>query len=48
MKDPEFLALASQEKLDVDPTTGEQIEDFLKKAYGAPPAVVTLAHKFVE
>jgi tripartite-type tricarboxylate transporter receptor subunit TctC len=48
MKDPDFLALTSSERLDVNPTSGEQIESFLKKAYGAPQAVIELAHKLVE
>jgi tripartite-type tricarboxylate transporter receptor subunit TctC len=48
MKDPEFRALAAQEKLEVDPTSGEEVEHYLKKAYASPPAVIDLARHILE
>jgi tripartite-type tricarboxylate transporter receptor subunit TctC len=48
MKDPEFIAFTSRAKLDVDPTTGEEIDGYLKKAYASPATVIDLARKLVE
>jgi tripartite-type tricarboxylate transporter receptor subunit TctC len=43
MKDPGFLADAAKAKLEVNPTTGEEIDALLKRLYAYPPAVVERA-----
>jgi tripartite-type tricarboxylate transporter receptor subunit TctC len=40
MKDPEFLADAAQQRLDVSPVTGEHINEFLDRAYSTPPELI--------
>ncbi len=40
MKDPAFLAEAEKSMFDVDPLTGEEMEQILKRAYGTPKALV--------
>jgi len=40
MKDPEFIADAKKQKLDLEPQNGEQIERLIKDIYGTPKAVV--------
>ena len=45
MKDPRFLAEAKQEKLEINPVSGPQIEGLLNEAYQAPPTVAALAGK---
>lgn len=44
-QDPKFLADAQKTNLDVDPTTGEAVEQVLRKAFAAPPAVIESAAK---
>lgn len=39
-KDPEFLAEAAKQNLDIAPITGEQIEAIIKKAYAVPQKVI--------
>jgi tripartite-type tricarboxylate transporter receptor subunit TctC len=48
MKDPDFVAFTKQAKLDVDPSTGEAVSNFLTKAYGSSAASIELARKFLE
>lgn len=48
MKDKEFLDFTKQAKLDVYPSTGEAIADFLKSAYGSSKASVEMAQKLLE
>jgi len=43
MKDPDFRAEAQQTHILVDPLTGEQMEELIKSAYGAPPSVIQRA-----
>jgi tripartite-type tricarboxylate transporter receptor subunit TctC len=43
MVDPAFLSEAKQAQLDVDPLTGEQIDELLAKAYSAPAPIVQKA-----
>jgi tripartite-type tricarboxylate transporter receptor subunit TctC len=45
MKDPRFLAEAKQEKLEINPVSGPQIEGLLNEAYQAPSTVAALAGK---
>ena len=40
MKDPEFLADAKKQKLDVTPEDGEHIAALVKKIYATPKPVV--------
>jgi tripartite-type tricarboxylate transporter receptor subunit TctC len=48
MKDKEFLADAERNQMEIEPLTGTQIEDFLAKAYAAPPDVIAKAAALVE
>jgi tripartite-type tricarboxylate transporter receptor subunit TctC len=43
MKDPAFLADAQKTRLEVDPLTGEEMQDMVKEAYEAPKAVAERA-----
>jgi tripartite-type tricarboxylate transporter receptor subunit TctC len=40
MRDPEFLLEASAQKLDLNPVSGQQIADILKRVYALPPAMI--------
>ena len=40
MKDPEFLADAKKQKLDVEPEDGEHLEALIKKIYATPKPIV--------
>jgi tripartite-type tricarboxylate transporter receptor subunit TctC len=46
MKDAEFLADAEKMMLEVDPLTGEEMEQKLKRAYATPKALVQKAAEF--
>jgi tripartite-type tricarboxylate transporter receptor subunit TctC len=46
MKDPAFLADAEKTLLEVDPVTGQEMEQILKRAYAAPKALVEKAAQF--
>jgi tripartite-type tricarboxylate transporter receptor subunit TctC len=46
MKDPDFLADAEKTLLEVDPVTGEEMEQILKNAYATPKALVQRAAEF--
>jgi len=43
MKDPEFLAEAQKEKLEINPVSGKEIEKLLQEAYATPPAIAAKA-----
>jgi tripartite-type tricarboxylate transporter receptor subunit TctC len=43
MKDPAFLAEAEKSMFDVDPLTGEEMEQILQRAYATPKAIVERA-----
>ena len=43
MKDPEFIADATKQRLTVTPMTGTEVEGFIKELYKTPPDVVTSA-----
>ena len=47
MKDPEFLAITEKQNLDLDPRPGEKTEEFLRRAYASPPAVIETARKLL-
>jgi hypothetical protein len=40
MKDPEFLADAKKQKLDVTPVSGPDLEAWIKKIYATPKPLV--------
>ncbi len=43
MRDPEFLADAERNQMEIEPLTGAQIDAFLEKAYATPPDIVAQA-----
>jgi tripartite-type tricarboxylate transporter receptor subunit TctC len=43
MKDPEFIADATKQRLTLTPMTGGEVEDFIKELYKTPPDVVVAA-----
>jgi tripartite-type tricarboxylate transporter receptor subunit TctC len=46
VKDPQFLADAGKALVEVDPLTGEEMEQILKRAYAAPKAFVQKAAEY--
>jgi len=46
MKDPAFLAEAQKSMFDVDPLTGEEMEQILRRAYATPKELVQRAAEF--
>lgn len=46
LKDPAFLAEAEKTMLEVDPISGEEMEQMLKRAYATPKALVQRAAEF--
>jgi len=46
LKDPAFLAEAEKTMLEVDPISGEEMEQMLKRAYATPKALVQKAAEF--
>src|SRR5262249_6999106 len=46
MKDPAFLADGEKSLLEVDPLTGEEMEQILKRAYATPKALIERAGQF--
>jgi hypothetical protein len=47
IQDPEFLADAKKAKMDVDYTSGEELEALIKEVLEQPPEVVTQAKKIL-
>jgi tripartite-type tricarboxylate transporter receptor subunit TctC len=45
MTDPAFLGDAAQRRIDIDPTSGDEIEDLIAEIYRTPPAVVERVKK---
>jgi tripartite-type tricarboxylate transporter receptor subunit TctC len=45
MKDPGFVAEAKKTGLDVNPMTGEKMDELVTKAYATPPDIVALARR---
>jgi tripartite-type tricarboxylate transporter receptor subunit TctC len=43
MKDPDFLAEAARQNLDVSPATGTEVEGLIREVYASPPEAVRLA-----
>ena len=47
MKDPELLAEAEKMRIDVEPRTGEQVQNLVAKMYETPPAVIERVKKAI-
>jgi tripartite-type tricarboxylate transporter receptor subunit TctC len=47
MKDPELIADAAKQHLDIDPVSGSEMQNIVDRVYAAPPEVVDLVKKIV-
>ena len=47
MKDPELLADAQKQKMDVDPESGENLEKLVTKIMNQPPDVIARVKKLL-
>ena len=47
MKDPDFLAETKKKKLDIDPTTGEEVEALTKDVMSQPKDVIDRLKKLI-
>jgi tripartite-type tricarboxylate transporter receptor subunit TctC len=47
MKDPDLLAEAAREKIDIGPMTGHEVDELLAKLYAIPPDVIEKASKAI-
>jgi tripartite-type tricarboxylate transporter receptor subunit TctC len=47
MKDPEFLAETKKKRLDIDTTTGEEVEALTKEAMSQSPEVIDRLKKMM-
>jgi hypothetical protein len=45
MRDPEFLAETQKLQLNIDPTTGEEMERIVREAYALPESVILKVRK---
>jgi tripartite-type tricarboxylate transporter receptor subunit TctC len=48
LRDPEFLADAKQQKLDVDPVSGDEIQSLVRSVYASPPEVIARARAAIK
>ncbi len=48
MADPEFLAEADKQKLQITPMTGQELEDMVRKIYATPPDIIAKVRKAIE
>lgn len=48
MKDPDFIADATKSKLEVDPVSGEEVQDMVAKLYAIAPETVAKAKQALE
>jgi tripartite-type tricarboxylate transporter receptor subunit TctC len=48
LKDPELIAEVNKSRLDMDPSTGEEIEALIKEIMDQPPEVTTLIKKILD
>jgi tripartite-type tricarboxylate transporter receptor subunit TctC len=48
LQDPELLAEAAKQKLEIELVKGEQIEKLINQAYSAPPAVIAKAREAIK
>jgi hypothetical protein len=47
LNDPEVVAEAKKSRMDVDPTTGEELENLVKKIFDSPPEVLERVKKIL-
>ena len=47
VKDPAFLAEAKNKKLDIDPSSGEEVETLAKEVMSQPPEVIERLKKLM-
>jgi tripartite-type tricarboxylate transporter receptor subunit TctC len=47
MRDPDLLAEAAKQGMDIDPITGGRIDDLLARIYATPPDVVAAAARAI-
>jgi hypothetical protein len=47
MKDPEFLAETKKKRLDIDPTTGEEVQSLTSELMNQPPEVIERLKKMI-
>ena len=48
LRDPELVAEVKKSRLDMEPSTGEEVEAVIKEVMGQPPEVVTLVKKLLD
>ena len=48
LTDPEFLADARQQKLDIDPVGGDEIQSLVRSVYASPPEVIARARAAIK
>ena len=48
MKDPEFLADAKQQMLDIDAVSGDEIQALIKRVFASPPEVIARARVAIQ
>ena len=48
LKDPELMAEVTKSRLDMEPSTGEEIEAVVKEVMDQPPEVVALVKKILD
>ena len=48
LTDPEFLADARQQKLDIDPVSGDEIQSLVRSVYASPPEVIARARAAIK
>ena len=47
LNDPEVIAEAKKSRMDVDPTTGEELENLVKEIFDSPPEVLERVKKIL-
>ena len=47
MSDPEVIAEAKKGRMDIDTTTGEELETLVKEIFDSPPEVIERAKKLL-
>ena len=48
MRDPEFLAEAAKQRMDVNPISGDEIHKLLERVYSSPPQLIERARAFIK
>jgi tripartite-type tricarboxylate transporter receptor subunit TctC len=47
LQDPDFLADAKKANIDIDPVSGEQMDEILRRVYATPPELVDVVRKAI-